>query len=231
MAFFKVDDGVVGHPKFALLSNDAVALWVMAGSWCASYMTDGLLPFQMLAFVRGTKTAAEELVDAGLWDTTPGGWLFHDWDHYQQTKAEVEDRRERDRVKKRRERTATQQALDVAKGDYPPAFVEFWTAYPRKVGKREALKAWVKACKTADAAAILAGAVRFRDDPNLPHLEPRFIAHPSRWLNEGRWEDETPLPPQGRGASRSAAKVDEVQGVIARAAARDAERERKGIEG
>lgn len=35
----------------------------------------------------------------------------------------------------------------------------------------------------------------------------------------------------GARPTRSAAKVDEVQGVIARAAARDAERERKGIEG
>lgn len=225
MAFFKVDDGVWGHPKFALLSNDAVALWVMAGSWCGRYMTDGLLPFQSLALVRGTKTAAEELVDAGLWDTTPSGWLFHDWDHYQYTKDEVETRRAKDREKKARERTATREALDVVSG-YEPAFVEFWTAYPLKVGKRAAHTAWLRARKMVADEHIVTGAVRYRDDPNR---DAEFTKHPTTWLNHGCWDD-APLPPR-RGAGRSAAKVDEVQGVIARAAARDAERERKGIEG
>lgn len=68
---------------------------------------------------------------------------------------------------------------------------DFWEAYPRKVGKQSALKAWRKAAKTTTPANLLAGAIRFAKDPNLP--EKQFIPHPATWLNAGRWDDE-PLP-------------------------------------
>lgn len=70
-------------------------------------------------------------------------------------------------------------------------FEEFWKAYPRKVGKAGAEKVFAKAAKKTDPEEIIAGALRFARDPNLP--EKQFIAHPSTWLNRGSWADE-PLP-------------------------------------
>lgn len=67
-------------------------------------------------------------------------------------------------------------------------FEAFWQIYPRKVGKQAALKAWVKARKTASAQQILEGArtyARQRDGE-----DPMYTAHPSSWLNAGRWDDE-----------------------------------------
>lgn len=64
-------------------------------------------------------------------------------------------------------------------------FDEFWTAYPRKVGKADARKAWAKALRRVNADKIVA-AVReypFRDDLT-------FVPHPASWLNGGRWEDD-----------------------------------------
>lgn len=67
----------------------------------------------------------------------------------------------------------------------PGGFADWWAAYPRKVGKDAARKAYSAALKRASAADLLAGLKRakFSDDP-------QFIPHPSTWLNAGRWQDE-----------------------------------------
>lgn len=75
----------------------------------------------------------------------------------------------------------------------PPAatqdrFAEFWTIYPRKVGKREAEKAWRAALKRkADPDVIIAAAAHYRDDPSR---KPEYTKHPGPWLNAGRYEDQ-----------------------------------------
>lgn len=81
-------------------------------------------------------------------------------------------------------------------------FDEFWQAYPRKVGKEAARKAFTKACTKVDADLVVTGALRFSFDPNLPGPNERqFIPHPATWLNEGRWDDE-PLPPRATRGGR-----------------------------
>jgi hypothetical protein len=80
------------------------------------------------------------------------------------------------------------------------AFVRFWSAFPRKVGKRTAALAFRRAEGRASAEVIIAAAQRLAEDPNLP--EERFVPHPTTWLNRDGWEDE-PLPTQG-GTSKSA---------------------------
>lgn len=85
-------------------------------------------------------------------------------------------------------------------------FAAFWVAYPLHVGRLLALKAYAKARKTASADVILAGVDRYL--ANKPAWQQ--FAHPSSWLNAGRWDDEfverrrwprecphTPACPQG----------------------------------
>lgn len=76
---------------------------------------------------------------------------------------------------------------------YSDEFEAFWKVYPRKVGKRAAWKAWQQALRHDSVEAITRGAKRYADDPNR---EQRYTAHPTTWLNGGRWEDE-PLPARG----------------------------------
>lgn len=66
-------------------------------------------------------------------------------------------------------------------------FDEFWEAYPRKVGRASALKAFEK----TEQALAVAGARRLKYDPNLPDVQ--FIPYPSTWLNRRGWEDD-PYP-------------------------------------
>jgi hypothetical protein len=118
MPWFKVDDGFHAHHKVAKLGpdhSDALALWVVAGSWSADQLTDGWVPEYVAARLDiHYAERAKALVRVGLWvaaerDGEPG-WLFHGWSEpgrnptSEQVKAEREataerQRRFRDKIK------------------------------------------------------------------------------------------------------------------------------------
>lgn len=86
-------------------------------------------------------------------------------------------------------------------------FDEFWTAYPRKVGKPSAERAYRKHVGHARHAQVMAGLdawARYWAARN----EPEFVPHPSTWLNQHRWEDSPPPLPAGRRAGAVQATVD-----------------------
>jgi len=65
-------------------------------------------------------------------------------------------------------------------------FEAFLNAYPRRVGKQAASKAWAKLNAVDREAAMLslpAWPFDLRDSL-------RFVPHPATWLNNRRWEDE-----------------------------------------
>lgn len=81
----------------------------------------------------------------------------------------------------------------LAKTEIARGFLDFWTAYPKRAGKDAAGKAFAKAMARIGGddplAVILAGIERA-----LPGWDdPQFIPHPATWLNQGRWDDETPI--------------------------------------
>lgn len=98
--------------------------------------------------------------------------------------------------------------------DRATAFARFWSAYPRKVGKKTAETKFKTALKRADAETIIAGAHRLADDPNLP--EAQFIPHPSTWLNRDGWEDE-PLPERHQPKTFAQQTVDNNNAALLRA--------------
>lgn len=90
---------------------------------------------------------------------------------------------------------------DIPPINTPPTdFDRFWEAYPRRTAKAKAWQAYTKALKRTDPETILAGVARYvasveaeRRD-GFPDLS---FAHPTTWLNQGRWDDE-PYQPKGR---------------------------------
>jgi hypothetical protein len=73
------------------------------------------------------------------------------------------------------------------KSPFPESlFEDFWSVYPRKVGKGEAKKAFRNALKRATAEEIIAGAKRYA----ASKPEPEYTKHPGPWLNADRWADE-----------------------------------------
>lgn len=73
----------------------------------------------------------------------------------------------------------------------PNGFARFWEAYPNKVGKASAAKAYERALKLIDGpdppAAILAGVERAKASRAWGE---GYIPHPTTWLNRGSWDDE-----------------------------------------
>ena len=69
------------------------------------------------------------------------------------------------------------------------SFADFWSNYPRKIGKGAALKAYKKALTKTDAETILKAVKGYPWSS-----EREFIPHASTWLNAERWTDDTTSP-------------------------------------
>lgn len=77
----------------------------------------------------------------------------------------------------------------------PTEFDEFWAAYPKKVGKADARKAFAKAIKTVDLDTMLNAISVQKESDQWSRDNGKYIPNPSTWLNQGRWDDE--LAPKG----------------------------------
>lgn len=65
-------------------------------------------------------------------------------------------------------------------------FIEFWNAYPRKLDKAAAFRAFKSALKRTKYEDILAGVIAYRNDPAR---NPDFTKYPATWLNSDAWEN------------------------------------------
>lgn len=72
-------------------------------------------------------------------------------------------------------------------------FDTFWTAYPVKVGKDAAKRAFTKRKPTAELLGEMLNAIA-EQKTSLAWIKEdgQFIPHPATWLNHGRWMDEAP---------------------------------------
>lgn len=68
-------------------------------------------------------------------------------------------------------------------------FEKFWSVYPRHEGKQDARKAFDK-LKVDDALLETMVNAILKQKQSDQWSEPRYIPHPSTWLNGHRWEDE-----------------------------------------
>lgn len=71
--------------------------------------------------------------------------------------------------------------------DHPPSeFEKFYSAYPKKISRANAERAWKKQkCILSEVMPALERQRKLWNDP-------QFIPHPASWLNGRRWEDEIP---------------------------------------
>ncbi|HEY9372565.1 hypothetical protein [Streptomyces sp.] len=94
MTWFKVDDSFHSHPKVLATDPAALGLWVVAGAWSSANLTGGFVPDRALPrLVPDGASLAKELVAAGLWKRSKGGYLFHDWTDYNPTAEEEREKR------------------------------------------------------------------------------------------------------------------------------------------
>lgn len=76
-----------------------------------------------------------------------------------------------------------------------PAFEKFWNAYPNRVAKANALKAWSKLNPDETLSNRITDDVRRRATSEAWTKDGgQFTPHPATYLNQRRWEDETAIP-------------------------------------
>lgn len=68
------------------------------------------------------------------------------------------------------------------------AFETFWKAYPRKVGKDAARRAFAKV--KVPVETLVAAVEAQKASSQWTKDNGQFIPNPATWLNQGRWEDE-----------------------------------------
>lgn len=92
-------------------------------------------------------------------------------------------------------------------GDRGRAFSLFWEAYPKKVGKTQARKAFEKLKpdiwpKLVPAVELQKRTRQWTEDDG------RFIPHPATWLNRGQWEDDV-APDAAHGSGGAFTRQDD----------------------
>ena len=111
MTWVRIDENFAQHPKVAKAGPLGIALHVAALCYCNRHLTDGFVPKQIACtlldfsglgmrmwdgeMVGGGRDAewsmvVDDLVDAGLWRPTEGGWFIHDYLDYQPSKQQVQ---------------------------------------------------------------------------------------------------------------------------------------------
>ncbi|UTN92977.1 hypothetical protein SEA_FINKLE_63 [Gordonia phage Finkle] len=106
MSWFKVDDKFSSSRKLMRVPRpirlEAAGLWVIAGSWSAGHELDGLVPDYMVEEWGGRPEIVDALIAADLWERADvdDASRFVNWDEYQPTAEQQEERRRADRERK-----------------------------------------------------------------------------------------------------------------------------------
>lgn len=104
MPWGRLDDSLYDHPKLDLLPVEdrlaGVGLWARAISWCNRFLTDGHVPRDRVTKLDGTIDLADQLVTAGLWEPASHGYQIHDFLEFNDSRAEVLERRQKDAERK-----------------------------------------------------------------------------------------------------------------------------------
>jgi uncharacterized protein YdaU (DUF1376 family) len=73
-------------------------------------------------------------------------------------------------------------------------FEKFWSAYPRKTAKAEALKSFTKIAPDDETLERMLAAInRSKQSTDWLKDNGQFVPFPSTWLNQRRWEDESEM--------------------------------------
>jgi hypothetical protein len=69
-------------------------------------------------------------------------------------------------------------------------FAEFWSGYPKRVARKDAIKAWKKLAPANGLVATIVADVAARAKSEWLRDNGKYVPHPATYLNGRRWEDE-----------------------------------------
>lgn len=153
-----------------------------------------------------------------LWHVVTGGWQVHDFLDWNDSRDDVIAGRERAKQRTKHWRDGKRDASREPFGapivqapssssttDTPHEerserqramasdddFARFWRAYPHRVGKGDAMKAWKALKPTAELVDVMLSALVWQvNQPSWVKDGGKFVPYPATWLRARRWEDE-----------------------------------------
>lgn len=174
-------DDVEWHDLEPAAAKVLISCWLIASEYEGALPDMRTLAFRLRMSEKQTISMLSQL----------SHWLVQDdsetlADSYQPDNNLISSGYQSDALEKETERE-TEKETDTRSPSFAE-FERFWSAYPRKVGKGAAQKAWRAAMRKTTPDAVIAAVQRFAwpDDQ-------QFIPHPATWLNAERWADELPL--------------------------------------
>ena len=231
MTWIKLDDTFFTHPKnLELLEREPMAalLHIAGLCWCSHRLTDGRVPDSALHLIAAQSHTPPSLVDVlvetNLWTRHPDdrSWQIVNYLEWQESRAQVEAKRERDRLKKQRHRGSPSESPGDSPGDTsetPPSpevrgqmaeltpavthlevddgFEAFWNEYPARDGKKldkaKAHQHWRRLNRTKRELAMRA-VVNYAQSGQ--RAKDAF-----RWLRDESFNDwQTPAEPDDQGS-------------------------------
>jgi hypothetical protein len=187
-------------------------------AWANSHLLDGharsVTPQQVDRLI-STPNFATALQEAGWLQVRSDGVAFPNFDRWNSQSAKKRilsakrqqksrhgnepkvSRSERDKSVTREEKRRE----EIKKPPLPPKggveehrhFAEFWKAYPRKVKRPDAVRAFAKIDPGDELlASILAAIESQKRWPQWTKDGGQFIPHPASWLNAQAWNDQPP---------------------------------------
>ena len=142
MAWVRIHDGAMSHPKVVTLSDKAFRLWVWGLSYCQMHLTDGVIP---AAAIPPPPRTATVLTLAHLWDAREaGGYQVHDYLDWNDSRELVE--------KKRRE--AKERMSNARSRSSPEVRANFYVGVGERGSESDPEKKIVQHAKTLADAVI-----------------------------------------------------------------------------
>lgn len=112
MAWVRIHDGAMTHPKIIGLSDKAFRLWIWGLSYSQQHLTNGAIP--SVAIPSRMVRATADLVTANLWDASASGYQVHDYLDWNDSRDVVLKKRTdaKDRMQAARDRRSTPRLAD-----------------------------------------------------------------------------------------------------------------------
>src|SRR5699024_3443709 len=208
------------HPKIMALSAEAIVAHLEMIVYSRKYGTDGAIPMRFA--MRFADHVLDELPNndpekPSIIRNDDGTVTIYGYSDMQETSEQIAERRQKRREAgvaganarwqkdgkghstahgksngKKMAETETETETYISTSN-DALFEDFWNVYPRKIAKKEAGKKFAKAVKDGtDPNTIIAGAKTY--EASVVGKEQKYVAHPTTWLNQGRWEDEAETP-------------------------------------
>jgi len=92
VAWIKIENEIVMHPKILAAGNEACGAWVRLIAWCNTKLTDGRVPASVALEIAGSKRVLKRLVDARLLSRFAKDYEVHDYGDYQTRARTISDR-------------------------------------------------------------------------------------------------------------------------------------------